>query len=342
MSKVFIEESTLSSIGNAIREKAGSNDMIAPQDMGQAILNLSGGGVTIPEEAFDISGNCSYAFANNKWEWFLNMFPNKIKLTNITNAEGIFNGSSSLNKVPKIELTTPQINSGYQNCSNLKEIELELTGSVSSSTVNYFESVFRYCYKLRRIKGLESWPSMGRGNSIYGLYSTFNSCYCLDELIDIPFIYSTYSGVYQFGSAFQYCYRLKELIFKAPNEGETNILSLNSVTLDLTATGYSTISLKDYMDVNEEVVDNTTYQQYKDSPDWWSKNVSYSRYNHNSAVNTINSLPDSSEYIASKGGTNTIKFKGEAGSLTDGGAINTLTEEEIAIATAKGWTVAYA
>ena len=37
--------------------------------------------------------------------------------------------------------------------------------------------------------------------------------------------------------------------------------------------------------------------------------------------------------------TNTIKFRGEAGALTDGGAINTLTEEEIAVAAAKGWTV---
>ena len=65
----------------------------------------------------------------------------------------------------------------------------------------------------------------------------------------------------------------------------------------------------------------------------------YSRYNHDSAVETINSLPDTSEYLASAGGTNTIKFKGVAGMKTDGGAINTLTEEEIAVAAAKGWTV---
>jgi hypothetical protein len=62
--------------------------------------------------------------------------------------------------------------------------------------------------------------------------------------------------------------------------------------------------------------------------------VNYSRYNHDSAVETINSLPDTSAY-----GTNTIKFKGASGALTDGGAINTLTEEEIAVAAAKGWTV---
>lgn len=67
--------------------------------------------------------------------------------------------------------------------------------------------------------------------------------------------------------------------------------------------------------------------------------MSASVYNHDSAVETINSLPDTSAYLASAGGTNTIKFKGDSGSATDGGAINTLTEEEIAVATAKGWTV---
>ena len=68
--------------------------------------------------------------------------------------------------------------------------------------------------------------------------------------------------------------------------------------------------------------------------------INYSRYNHNSAVRTINSLPDTSAYLATAGGTNTIKFEGQSGASTDGGAINTLTEEEIAVATAKGWSVA--
>ena len=67
----------------------------------------------------------------------------------------------------------------------------------------------------------------------------------------------------------------------------------------------------------------------------------FSRYNHDSAVATINSLPDTSAYLATKGGTNTIKFYGVLGALTDGGAINTLTEQEIAVAAAKGWTVTF-
>jgi hypothetical protein len=67
----------------------------------------------------------------------------------------------------------------------------------------------------------------------------------------------------------------------------------------------------------------------------------YSRYNHDSAVETINSLPDTSAYLAENGGTNTIQFNSVSGKLTDGGAINTLTEEEIAVAVARGWTVSF-
>lgn len=95
------------------------------------------------------------------------------------------------------------------------------------------------------------------------------------------------------------------------------------------------------------------YDQLKSRDDWYScgsNSVTYdgkslrlamlfSRYNHDSAVETINSLPDTSAYLATAGGTNTIKFKKYAGALTDGGAIGTLTEEEIAVAAAKGWTV---
>lgn len=44
MSKVFIEEETLIGIGNAIREKNGTTDLIATTDMATAISNLPSGG----------------------------------------------------------------------------------------------------------------------------------------------------------------------------------------------------------------------------------------------------------------------------------------------------------
>lgn len=57
MSKVFIEESTLTSIGNAIREKNGTTDMIAPLDMATAITNIVSGGGTLK---YDIAKFTSY------------------------------------------------------------------------------------------------------------------------------------------------------------------------------------------------------------------------------------------------------------------------------------------
>lgn len=54
-------------------------------------------------------------------------------------------------------------------------------------------------------------------------------------------------------------------------------------------------------------------------------------YNHDSMVETINSLPD----VSGSGGTNTIKFTNSNGG-------SELTEEEIAVATARGWTITLA
>ena len=56
-------------------------------------------------------------------------------------------------------------------------------------------------------------------------------------------------------------------------------------------------------------------------------------------METINSLPVVQKASSTGDNTFIIKFKGGAGSATDGGAINTMTEEEIAVATSKGWTV---
>ena len=44
MSKVSIEESTRSAIGNAIREKTGESALLSPLDMPTAIGSISGGG----------------------------------------------------------------------------------------------------------------------------------------------------------------------------------------------------------------------------------------------------------------------------------------------------------
>ena len=167
-----------------------------------------------------------------------------------------------------------------------------------------------------------------------------SGCYVLDEITNLAVNATLTYTSNVFESTVHMCYRLKNFTFEA---GKT--VDWKNQTIDLTRVGYGLnddYALSADISTSKKVYDDATYQALKDDPDWYAFSVAYSRYNHDSAVATINSLPDTSAYLAANGGTNTIKFKGAAGSATDGGAINTLTEEEIAVATAKGWTCSFA
>lgn len=206
--------------------------------------------------------------------------------------------------------------------------------------------MFNYCYSLRSVPII----LIKSGNPyIYSSYSYFNSgfsyCYVLDELINLPIPYTKATWTSNaFNSTFTYCNRLKNITF-ALKDGVPYTVTWKSQVINLSDyVGYTNnksniLKYNSGITADKEVKDDASYQLLKNDPDWWTMDVNYSRYNHDSAVATINSLPDTSAYLATAGGTNTIKFNGQAGALTDGGAINTLTEEEIAVAAAKGWTV---
>ena len=217
----------------------------------------------------------------------------------------------------------------------------------TSEYSSYQYGIFSNCYSLRSIPiGLIS-----HGNKyLYYMgsyfYDGFTSCFVLDELVNLPILYTQATWTNNsFIYTFYDCNRLKNLTFAKQADGTPYTVRWSNQTIELDyGVGYSNIkaNILKYnsgITADKEVTDDATYQALKNDPDWFTTNVAYSRYNHDSAVATINSLPDTSAYLASAGGTNTIKFKGDAGSATDGGAINTLTEEEIAVATAKGWTV---
>ena len=168
----------------------------------------------------------------------------------------------------------------------------------------------------------------------------------LDELVNIPLSNKTGVSTSNQLSDIYALYRIKNFTFET-NNGQPYVVSWKNQKIDLTANIGYTSSISIILNYNsgitadKEVKDAATYEALKNDADWFTQDVNYSRYNHDSAVATINSLPDTSAYLAANGGTNTIKFEGESGKLTDGGAINTLTEEEIAVATARGWTVSF-
>ena len=177
--------------------------------------------------------------------------------------------------------------------------------------------------------------------------SGFEYCCSLDELINLPIPYTKAEWTSNsFGRTFDLCHRLKNITF-ALNNGAPYTVTWKNQIIDLSDYfGYASNKehILDYnsgITADKEVTDDASYQLLKNDPEWFATKREYSRYNHDSAVATINSLPDTSAYLATAGGTNTIKFKEQAAALTDGGAINTLTEQEIAVAAAKGWTCSF-
>ena len=187
--------------------------------------------------------------------------------------------------------------------------------------------------------------------------SNFDSLPSIDELINVPisggdkeYTSSTLNSYF-----IRNCSRLKKFTF-AKNNGEPFVVKWKNEYFNFANkyVGYAQKKNNSYETTEEQILnynsgitedkkvkDAATYEALKNDADWYTTDINYSRYNHDSAVETINSLPDTSAYIEANGGTNTIKFQGESGKLTDGGAINTLTEEEIAVAVSKGWGVAF-
>ena len=339
-----------------------------------------------PAEAFNITGDCRHRFSNNGWNWFVEKYGDRITTNNISDASNMFYYSDGITKIPfdlnfsssisyhNLEdmfvycsnLTKiPKLNNVkvyntshmFSACHNLRTIPEDIADTwdwsyLESQTSGYTgnqSSMFESCYSLRSVplNLIKSGnPYIYYGYSYY--YYGFNSCYALDELINLPIPYTKAEWTDNaFSDTFSYCSRLKNITFKTNDDGTGITVKWKSQVIDLSYyIGYAvyTNNILEYnsgITSKKRVTDATSYEALKNDPDWWTTDVNYSRYNHDSAVRTINSLPDTSAYLASTGGTNTIRFRGEAGSATDGGAINTLTESEIAVATAKGWTCSF-
>lgn len=373
MSKVYLEDSVLTDIADAIRAKTGGSASITPANMATEIGTISGGGDDFP--TINLSTSIEYLDYNGEWDSVIKKYGDKLitsnliyidrafhnagidDLSNITlninSSAGTFSGSNcffncqSLKKLPKIgnQVTVMSlvINSIFSKCFSLREIPQDWATKLELNTEGTKTSMFSQCYSLREIP--QQWLTKINSTSVQSTkghyYYLFYFCTSLDEILNLnPNTRIAYSSNH-FGNTFDHCNRLKRLTFKLNNEAPYNVSWKNQI-IDLSVyIGYFKIDYKTHIlnynsgiTADKEVTDAASYELLKNDPDWFTGNIAYSRYNHSSAVETINSLPDTSAY-----GTNTIKFKGDSGSATDGGAINTLTAEEIAVATAKGWTV---
>ena len=333
----------------------------------------------VPPRAFEITGSFNYKFANNGWNWFIETCGDLVSTKEIGILGYGFYSSSDLKSIPfELNISDSCINFSncFYRCNQLTAAP-RIVGSVrptaiSSYTSFDFTSAFQDCQRIRELPddyftsfaSQETWANAmnntngARNNLFYGCYSlrklpdisvlatkstsSYNllttglayACYSLDEITNLPVL-----TIGSFNNIATNCYRLKDFTFAVQEDGTPFEVNWSNVSIQLGSKigyGYSSSYFYNSGITNaKQVSDVNSYNRLKDDPDWWTSKIEYSRFNHDSAVRTIQSLPNRTSGI----GTCNIVFEGEAGLYTDGGAINKLTEAEIAVAAAKGWTV---
>ena len=374
MADYLIKDTTLTNIADAIRAKKSSTDTYTPAEMATAISSIeTGGGGGPTAEDLTFTGDLSYfnyygrmgklikkygsqmsfnsvsslyrAFQGN--DTLNSDFSNwTINLSNQASLSNTFSYTSSITKFPKIA------GGSIKNCPNMfyqfggentpDDLFSNTTFNLTSSS-NDYGGIFRESYYLKKVPLWFSNMAFTRANFTMSAYANpysvcFQYCRRLNE-ITLPLILSPVNlESNAFINTFEEVNSARKIVFAPSPESGNESCNWKRQVIDLTKhVGYIDGSIGDS---SKKIYNATTYAALKNDPDAWTDTLEYSFYNHDSALETLNSLPFTGN-SASQSSPNIIKFKGESGSATDGGAINTLTTAEIAQAANRCWSVSY-
>ena len=323
------------------------------------------------------SGNLTLFNVDGRFDRIINKYFDNVKLGgwsengidyNVTDLYSAFQ-RSRLSAIPPIHIRGKvDVQQTFSGCINLTQLPTFIQYTSSAEIINWFH-MFSDCASITNIPSAYLSSIMGYDSSRNSTSGLFQNCLSLKEMLDINICLLSHDFSYMFENCcqlnkivglampgieftsniftnmFKNCVMMSKLTFS----GSSNY-QWKSQTIDFTTCGYDTTTNHTYstgmgnkkfiFDSAKQVTDASTYNQLKDTADWWTADVAYSKYDRQSAIATIKSLPDTKNYLSSNGGTNTIKFKKNAGSAKgDNYNMSKLSASEIAVATAKGWTV---
>ena len=341
-------------IANAIREKKGTAEQIKPINMAEEIVNLpSGGGGNTLKALLDVTKSCHgffYEYSGTSVEGLFSysdtssvtttnyMFGYCPSLTtiplfdtsNVTNMSSMFYQSPSLTTIPKLDTgNVTNMNYMFGGCKALTTIP-----QLNTSSVTNMSSMFSDCYKLTTIPLIDT-------SKATNMNSMFSGC---SYLTDVP-LFDT-SNVTDMNYMFNGCSKLTTI----PKFNTSKITSMASM---LKSSGITTIpqldtsnvtnmsSMFDYcrkltsvpqLDVSKvtSMRDMFFYCTSLKSILMTGMKVSFdihwsTQFEESDLVTVLNNLATvTSTQTLTMGSTNLAK----------------LTDEEKAIATNKGWTLA--
>lgn len=371
----------LSAIGDAIREKTGKTELLTLDAMPLEIASITTGGggsedcngLHIPEEALLITGDCSNRFIGNGWNWFIELCGDKIQATGITdmynfaynntnikrfpfwifcvynfpiNLNGAFCNCADLREPPIFSNVQPQgMFNAFNNCHRLVRFpgdywdngwDWSFVNNASQYEVEY-DSMFNCCYSLRYVPGFKQSQINPRSEYPIYLYG-FTNCHVIDEIY-LPVYNEAEYWDNKFIETFDNCNRLSLVQFNTNEDGSPiQCPGWHCQTLDFrNQVGYTDNpwNILNYSDIHGITEANKNYEYGYSGTNYWTDELHRSCFNYGSAFLLIESLPD-----CSAGTDNMVIFDPVAGSML-GAMISDLTEEDIAIAVSKGWTISY-
>ena len=367
----------MTAIADAIRGKTGTTELLTLDDMPTMIEGISTG-ADIPEENFTLTGNLDRMFCSDGWNWYLEKFGSRIKTKDIESANYMFE-DSGVESIPfdfNFSGTQDNVEGLFADAHSLKDIGGKIVNMQPTSMIK----MFYQCFELRYLPEFENLDlSFLRMHPRHkGFKNMFNDCLALrhispsflkelytidvsDEsiLVSTDYVFSTFYDLFGLdelvgvnpmncsseNNLFSgFCYhgfRLKDVTFMKNDDGTPISVLWSNQVIDLSNcvgwTDYDYLILQEVgLTTDTQIVDDDSYQRLKHNADSWTVLPEYSRYDKASAIRTLESLPDASQRT-----NNVIQFRGDAGSKTDGGQIDTMTEEQVAVAVSKGWTVSY-
>lgn len=283
-----------------------------------------------------------------------------INLTVITNTytrhslQRMFSYADKLQAIPMIYNAMPSdLNNIFQNCKSLTTFP---EGFAEDWNWSYFDgstsayngsmaNMFDNCMKLRKIPKIFFLHGNPYWTYNYNITNTgFSFCYSLEELEDVFIPYKgSLSGSYSnaFTNTVRECWRLKKFTLMIQEDGTPYTVNWKDQVIDLTTAGFcsNTNTMTRNTDfTNDTKIDTVEkWHGYIDGsyPDGWAASVEYSTFGATAVKELIATLPTAS-------GTNTVKLKQAAASAIPGEEMTSLTEEDIAVAAAKGWTITFA
>lgn len=270
-------------------------------------------------------------------------------------ASYMFSGCSNLIEIPMVySLKVADITSMFSTCASIssfpenfaKDWDWSYLETATSAYTGSMSNLFTNCMKLREIPQ----ELLIHGNPFWTYSypltnSGFNNCYGLEKVenVFIPYKSTTLTSAYSnaFGSMVKNCCRLKKLTLQTQQDGTPyNVSGWKYQTIDLSTVGYGSMSYMRIVGLTEETkIDNEEkWRGYINGsyPDGWAESVEYSIFGATAVKELITSLPNVID-----GSNNTVKLKQDAASAIPGEEMTSLTEEDIVIATEKGWTITF-